>query len=137
MVVSIDKLGRTWKGRKIYWIKSMNCCRRADYSWVIKDGERHLIYDKKKGMYDNTGINVKDSKIELIPVLEGKDGKEWVHFPSSPEAIVYKNSLTYSGYVEKNNDNLISNFNNIEDFYKNNDYDDEYDIYYNISHEIE
>jgi hypothetical protein len=128
MVVLKDKLLRTWKGHKIVWVKSINCSRKALYRWIIKDGENHLIYDKKRGMCDYRGCNVRDSKVELVPVLYGKEGKEWDFFPNTKEANTFKKTLTYNGYVEAGNNILVSNFDNeyISEF------DDEYSPSYSF-----
>lgn len=137
MVVLTDKFGRTWKGHNIVWIKSVNCAREALYRWVIKDGERHLIYDKKRGMCDYKGIDVRESKVELVPALEGKEVKEWEYFPNIKEAILFKKTLTYNGYVETSNNVTVSNFN--EECCGASDFDDEYnpsDEFANCEEEI-
>ena len=116
-MVVYDKLGRTWQGKKIVWIKYIDSSRMALYRWVIRDGERKLVYDKKQGMCDYKGVDVRDSNIELVPALEGKDGTGWQPFPNTKEATYFKKSLTRDGFVEvvEMNENEL------------NDFDDEYE----------
>jgi len=105
MPVVYDKFGRTWKGRKVVWIRSANCARLALYRWGRdKDGNRKLIYDRKRGMYDEDGYHIKETRIEIVPALEGRgeDGKPvegtWERFPDTDEAWSFKKSITPTGY---------------------------------------
>jgi hypothetical protein len=137
MVVLKDKFGRKWKGHNIVWIRSINCSREALYRWVVRNGESHLIYDKKRGMCDYRGFDVRESKFKLVPALEGKEGKEWVDFPNTKEANDFKKTLTYNGYAETSNDVIVSNFDENENCCD--DFDDEYDpsyYYGNCNEEI-
>ena len=104
MVCVKDKFGRTWKNRNIVWIRSANCAREALYRWGMRDGERVLIYDNKNGMYDKQGYHVKETKIEILPALEGKDEKgrpvpgTWERFPRTDEALSFMKSITPNGF---------------------------------------
>ena len=88
-MVQPDKFGRTWKGRKIVWLKSVNCSREALYRWstTIEDGKRKnkLVYDKKNGMCDEQGHDVRETRVELIPALEGKVEGTWERFPDTDD----------------------------------------------------
>jgi len=117
-----DKFGRTWKGRKIVWISSVNAARLALYKWVVSDGKRKLVYDRKHGMYDKDGYHIKETRVDIIPALEGKDeqGKPvpetWERFPDTEEAWLFRKSITPNGYVTQ-----------IDDSGSINDFDNEYD----------
>ena len=110
-MVVYDKFGRTWKGRKIVWIRSANCARLALYRWVVRDGKQKLVYDKKRGMYDKDGYHIKDERIEIIPALEGvgKDGRPvpgtWKRFPNTEEAYVFAKSITQNGIANQESGN--------------------------------
>lgn len=117
-----DKFGRTWKGRKIAWIRSSNCATLALYKWVIKDDKRVLVYDRKRGMYDKDGYHIQEMRIDILPVLEGKDERgnpvpgTWERFPDTKEAVAFQKSITKTNYVT-----------HIEDSNSVNDFDSEYD----------
>jgi hypothetical protein len=101
-MVKADKFGRTWKGRKIVWLRSSNSAREALYKWitVYEDGEKvnKLVYDKKSGMCDKRGYNVRKTIIEIIPALDGKTEGSWDLFPDTNDAYDFKKTLTYNGY---------------------------------------
>ena len=110
-MIKQDKLGRTWKGKKIVWIESINCARAALYRWVKRDGERVLIYDKRRGMCDKNGYDIREAKVDTVPVLEGEDGEgTWVRFPNTEEASCFKKSITFNGYAEYNNIENMGDF---------------------------
>lgn len=108
-MVHFDKLGRTWKGRKIVWLRSVNCAREALYKWVIinEDGviKHKLVYDKKTGMFDEHGFNVKETRIELIPALEGKTEGTWERFPDTEDVPSFTKVFKYTPYLEYNDCN--------------------------------
>lgn len=126
-MVLYDKLGRTWKKRKVVWVRRSNACRCADYTMLNSNGGYKLTYSDKgkslirdrKGMYDSNGIHVQDTFIETIPALEGvgEDGKPshgtWEHFPSTFEAesfiqTIKENSKTTDyNIICSNNNNEI------------------------------
>lgn len=116
-----DKLGRTWKGRKIVWIKSSNNARLALYRWVFRDGKKKLIYDKKRGMYDKDGYHIQEMRVDIIPALEGRDKnknpipKTWERFPNTDEACSFIKSITINGIA------------NQEKVYFEDEYEDEYE----------
>lgn len=111
-----DKMGRTWNGRKIVWLRSANCSRLAYYRRVKKDSGWKLVYDKKRGMYDKKGNNVKETTVEIIPALEGVDDNglvvngTWEFFPDTKEAWSFCKSITPNGYVSQENDIGIDGF---------------------------
>ena len=123
-MVFYDKFGRTWKGRKIVWIRSANCSSLALYRWADRDGKRVLVYDKKRGMYDKDGYNVKETRIDIIPALEGrdKDGRSapgtWERFPDTEEAYKFIKSITQNGLANQEQENIV-----VTDF--NDEYDEE------------
>lgn len=119
MPVTYDKFGRTWKGRKIVWIRSANCARLALYRWVRdNNGKRKLIYDRKHGMYDKDGYHIQETRIEIVPALEGQDENKkpvkgtWERFPDTDEACSFKKSITPTGYI---NQTEVSNVNEFDD----------------------
>jgi len=114
-MVKADKFGRTWKGRKIVWLRSSNCAREALYKWITlyEDGEKvnKLIYDKKNGMCNKSGYNIRKTVIEIIPALEGKTEGTWDPFPDTNDAYDFKKTLTFKGYV-----NISSNVEDSNEF---------------------
>lgn len=107
-MVQSDKFGRTWKGRKIVWLRSVNCAREALYKWITvnEDGKkvRKLVYDKQNGMCDKYGHNVKETRIEIVPALEGKTEGTWERFPDTDDAYDFKKTLTFNGFSNINAD---------------------------------
>ena len=101
-MVQPDKFGRTWKGRKIVWIRSTNCSRKALYKWitVYDDGKsvQKLVYDKKSGMCDKQGYSVKETQFEIVPALEGKTEGTWERFPDTEDAYNFKKTLDFNTY---------------------------------------
>ena len=130
-MVSYDKFGRTWKGRKIVWIKSANCARLALYRRVIREDKKMLIYDKKRGMYDKDGYHIRDMVIEMIPALEGKDkyGKPvpntWEKFPDTDEAYNFTRSITQNGIVNQEIENSSDFYDEYDEYDEYNEYDEE------------
>ena len=99
-----DKYGRKWNGRNVRWVRTAMTGNMASYRWgVNKNGERSLIFDSR-GMLDRYGYNVKNSKVELRPVLEGKYGESWEPFPDTDDAQKFKKSLRYTSVVSINDD---------------------------------
>ena len=130
-MVVYDTFGRTWKGRKIVWIKSANSSRHALYRCVVRDGKKRLIYDKKRGMCDKDGCHIKEPKISIIPALEGvgKNGLPepgtWERFPDTEEAHNFTKSITQSGFVNHEIESTVD----IDDVYDEyEDYDEEITI---------
>lgn len=126
-MVQPDKFGRTWKGRKIVWLRLANCSREAHYKWITvnEDGKhsRKLVFDKKNGMCDKYGNNVRETLIETVPALEGKIEGTWDQFPNTDDANDFKKTLTFNGYATaKANVKVNANI-NITDI---NDFDNEY-----------
>ena len=99
-MVVCDKFGRTWEGRNILWVRYIDSSRKALYRWVNRNGERVLLYDKRNGMCDYRGVDVRDSRVELIPVLQKKNENGWEDFPSTKEAMSFKKTLSYNGRVK-------------------------------------
>ena len=100
MVIS-DKFGRKWKNRDILWIRVAKCSRKATYRWVTYNNERKLIYDKLNGYFDKKGNDVRNTFVELVPVLKGKKEGTWDPFPNTEEATCFKKSITINGYVNQ------------------------------------
>ena len=126
-MVQPDKFGRTWKGKKIVWLRSTNCSGKALYKWITlyEDGKsiRKLVYDKKNGMCDKQGYNVQETRFEIVPALEGKIEGTWERFPDSEEAYNFKKTLTFNGYST-----IISKVEEVNEF--DNEYNDEEFIVY-------
>lgn len=104
-MVVCDKFGRTWEGKKILWLRSTDSSRKALYKWVNRNGDRVLVYDKRHGMCDYRGIDIRDSRVELVPVLQKKNEEGWEEFPSTKEAVSFKKTLSFNGYV--NNEVIV------------------------------
>lgn len=100
-----DKLGRTWKGRDIVWLRQAKCARQALYRWVGKGDDRKLIYDKLNGFCDKNGNDVRETLVDIIPALKGDEDGKWDFFPTTDEAQSFKDTLTYHGYINNVNDN--------------------------------
>lgn len=101
-----DKFGRTWKNRDIVWLRSANCNRPALYRWVGRGTDRKLIYDKLNGFCDKNGKDVRETLINIVPALKGNEENTWEHFPDTDEAINFKNTLTYDGYLNQENPDI-------------------------------
>ena len=114
-MVVYDKFGRTWDGRKIVWIRSSSCARLALYRWDVQEGQRKLIYDKKRGMYDKNGYHIKEMHVNMVPALEGKDEDghpvpdTWERFPDTEEAYAFTMSIAQNGIINQKQEN-VDNF---------------------------
>lgn len=105
MPIIKDPLGRSWDDKKVGWVSAADSSRMAEYRWVKKEGRRRLIYDRRNGMCDEKGRNVKEPVFILWPVLYSEDSATgWVPFPRTPEAQAYRRSLVYSDVSSQRDD---------------------------------
>ena len=109
-----DKLGRTWNNRKIMWIRKISASGRGKYTMEKRDDVNKLTYDIKNGFYDKNGKNIRESYLEIVPVLEKLDNNqkpilnEWENFPNTKESYEYKKYINFEGYKEMDfSENII------------------------------
>ena len=115
-MVFYDKFGKTWKGRKIVWIRSSNSSGLAHYRLDYRDGKKVFIYDRKNGTYDKKGRHYQYMYIDIIPALEGQDDKgnpvpnTWELFPNTEDANSFKKSITRNGTTHGSENYDLSDF---------------------------
>ena len=105
----MDRYNRKFKGQSVGWVTNMKCNRLANYRRVIGKDKKIFLFCDKKGMCDKNGIDIRNSKVKLIPVLIGTCEKEWVFFPNTKEAKQFKKNLTYNDTTYLNNKPVILN----------------------------
>ena len=102
--MSYDKLERTWNNQRIMWIRKVSSASFAKYSIEKRDNGNKLVYNMHNGYYDKNGRNVRETYVDMIPVLEKMDKNRqpilyaWEHFPCTKDVEEYRNSIKFEGY---------------------------------------
>ena len=107
-----DKLERTWNNQRVMWIRRVSSARFAKYSIEKRETGNKLVYNMRNGYYDKNGRNIRETYVDIVPVLEKLDENRqpildtWEHFPDTKESEEFKNYIHFEGYKQPSEEDL-------------------------------